>query len=318
MEVLRPGHELNPRYFGGVYAIGNFDGVHLGHQSLLGLVAETSGSLNKTAGVINFDPHPRLFFNPDTPYFQLTILDQRMALFDQAGMDIAAVFEFDANMARLSPEEFVRNILVDRLKLGGLVMGYDFHFGAKRAGTPELMIELGKFHGFDVRVVDPQGRADRIYSSSSVRDDLRSGNVRAAACALGRWWRVEGNVIKGAQRGRHLGFPTANIKLLRGQNLMHGIYAVHVFLEGQKYSGAAYLGTRPTFDDGVPILETHIFDFQGNLYGEQITIEFIDFLRGDSSFESEEQLKRQMQEDCSKIRSILAEASEVPEKSGTN
>ena len=312
MEVLRPHQELNSRHFGGIYAIGNFDGVHRGHQSLLDLVSQTSESLDRSAGVITFDPHPRLFFNPDIPYFQLTTLEQRIDLFDRAGMDITAIFDFEARMAALSPEEFVKQILVDRLKLGGLVMGYDFHFGAKRAGTPALMTELGKIHGFDVRIVDPQGQGDRVYSSSSVRDDLRSGNVLEAARSLGRWWRVEGEVIKGAQRGRKLGFPTANITLRKGQDLRHGIYAVFVFVGGQKYSGAAYLGTRPTFDDGVPILEAHIFDFEGNLYGERITVEFIGYLRGDSSFENEDQLKRQMQEDCSKIRTILREAGEAP------
>jgi len=291
---------------GAALAIGNFDGVHKGHQALLAEVRRQAKLVDGPAGVMLFDPHPRELFAPDKPHFRLTTLHQRLGLLEIYGMDLAVVVPFDAKLAALSAPAFIEEILVARLAVRHVVIGYDFFFGKGRAGTAQLMRQMGKALGFGVSVIEPVAGDGEVFSSSAVRALLGQGEVRDAAAMLGHWWRAIGVVTGGAKRGTSLGFPTANITLPKATTLAHGIYAVRVYADGARFLGAAYLGTRPTFDDGVPILEVFLFDFDGDLYGREIEVEFIAHIRQDRRFDGSESLQQQMKEDCGKARVILS------------
>ena len=295
---------LNAR--GSALAIGNFDGVHRGHQALLAEAMRRAKAAGGPAGVMVFEPHPREHFQPDRPHFRLTPLTEKLRLLEAFGVDIAVVLPFDASLAGLAAEAFVERVLVAGLGVRHVVVGYDFHYGRGRTGTTATMQEAGRTMGFAVSVMAAEGADGEIFSSSAVRAELAQGDVRGAAEMLGHWWRVSGNVTGGARRGAGLGFPTANIVLAKGTALAHGIYAAHVHVGSKRYRGAAYLGTRPTFDDGTPVLETFLLDFDGDLYGREISIAFVDFLRGDKRFETAETLSAQMTKDCARARDILA------------
>src|SRR5262245_31237230 len=243
---------------GGVFAIGNFDGVHRGHRALLQAARDRAAALGAPAGVILFEPHPREFFQPDKPHFRLAPLERKLELLDELGLDVAVVLEFDAALAGLPAQAFIARILVGALAARHVVIGYDFRFGKARAGDPETMRRAGGALGFGVTVVGQVGEAGEVFSSNAIRAELAQGDVAGAARMLGSWWRISGEVIGGFKRGTGLGFPTANIALAPGTALAHGIYAVRVHADGRTYAGAAYLGTRPTFDDGAPMLEVFL------------------------------------------------------------
>jgi riboflavin kinase/FMN adenylyltransferase len=291
---------------GAVLAIGNFDGVHRGHQALLRAATAIGRELNAPAGALIFEPHPREFFHPEEPHFHLTPLPQKLKLFERTALDLAVVLKFDAKLAALSADDFVRRVIVDGLAARHVVIGHDFFFGRNRGGTPETMQAAAAHDGFGLTIIPPVAEDGEVFSSSSIRLHLAQGDVKGAARMLGRHWRVEGNVVGGAQRGTGLGFPTANVPLSRGTALGHGIYAVRVYTGGERHDGAAYLGTRPTYDDGMPVLEVFLFDFDGDLYGRQIEVEFIDFIRADRKFDSSAALIAQMQADVARARDILA------------
>jgi len=303
MKVLHDITNCPDALRGASLAIGNFDGVHRGHQAVLNAARE----IGSPTGVMTFEPHPRVFFQPDKALFRLTPEPQKLRLFESLDLDVAVVLKFDASLASLPAADFVRDILVEGLGVSHVITGSYFHFGKGRDGNPDVLGALGKCHGFGVTIVDPQADAEGVFSSTGIREHLRQGNPRAAAQSLGYWWRVSGKVIGGDKRGTGLGFPTANIAVPDGFALKHGIYAVRVHTDKRRYDGALYLGTRPSFDDGVPVLETFLFDFEGDLYGQEIVIEVIDFLRDDKSFESAEALSVQMQIDCEKARMTLSE-----------
>jgi riboflavin kinase/FMN adenylyltransferase len=208
----------------------------------------------------------------------------------------------------MSASDFVTQVLIEGLGVRHVVIGYDFFFGAKRAGNPEVMRQLGEKLGFEVTVVSPTGVGGLIYSSTGVRDALEEGQVRRAAEILGRNWQVDGTVKSGAGRGEGLGFPTANIDLPKGCHLLHGIYAAFVHFNGQRYKAAAYYGKRPSFDNDAPVLEVYLFDFDGNLYGREISVEFVDFVRGDMKFSEPQALRDQMDADCRSVLEILGAA----------
>jgi riboflavin kinase/FMN adenylyltransferase len=296
-----------------VVAIGNFDGVHRGHQALVSIAIERARAKGCAAGVMLFEPHPREFFKPDEPHFHLTSLEQKLAVLDQLGLDFAVVVPFNAEFANLSATEFVERVLVGALAISHAVIGYDFFFGKSRGGTPDMLWQAGEKLGFEVTVLAPVAEEGEVFSSSAIRMHLAQGDVKGAAHALGRFWSVRGKVVDGTRRGREIGFPTANIPLARGTALAHGIYAVRVDVDGQRYDGAAYLGTRPTFDNGHPVLEVFMFDFSGDLYGKDMEVELVAFIRGDRKFANVEALKAQMDADCAKAREILAATSAGPE-----
>jgi riboflavin kinase/FMN adenylyltransferase len=291
---------------GAVLAIGNFDGVHRGHQALLAATIEMARQLRAPAGALVFEPHPRAFFHPEEPHFSLTPLPQKLAIFERLGLDMAVVLPFNAELAALTAGEFITRVLVEGLDVRHVVIGHDFFFGRSRGGTPQVMREAAARLGFGVTVVAPVAEDGEVFASSAIRLRLAQGDVKGAARQLGRNWRVAGPVVGGAKRGTGLGFPTANIPLSRGTALGHGIYAVHVHAGGERHEGAAYLGTRPTYDDGHPVLEVFLFDFDGDLYGREIEVEFVDFIRADRKFDSSEALVAQMQQDVARARDILA------------
>jgi riboflavin kinase/FMN adenylyltransferase len=262
--------------------------------------------------VILFEPNPREFFMPDKPHFRLTPLPLKLELLQRYGMELAVVLRFDAALARLTAEAFIDTVLVRDLGAAHVVVGYDFRFGKGRAGDPDTLRRAGGQRGFGVTVVSQVAGGGEVYSSSAVRAELAQGDVQGAADMLGHWWRVKGTVVGGAKRGTGLGFPTANIALAPGTALAHGIYAVRVTVDGKVHPAAAYLGTRPTFDHGRPLLEVFLLDFEGDLYGREIAVDFIDFIRGDRRFDGIEALKAQMQADVDQVRQVLAAARGDP------
>ena len=294
---------------GCVLAIGNFDGVHRGHQSLLQSARDTAAARHAAAGVMVFEPHPRMFFRPDLPHFTLTPRARQMQLFERFGLDVAVILPFDRALSQMSAEAFVDEILVARFGVAHVVIGYDFSFGRDRGGKPDAMRAMADAKGFGVTVVEPVGNGGAVFSSSAVRGHLAQGDVAGANLALGHRWRVTSKVVGGAKRGKGLGFPTANVTMPPGTSLAHGIYAVWVDVDGARHAGAAYYGARPQFDNGAPILEVFLIHFDGDLYGCEISVVFVDFVRRDGRFDDIEALKAQMKADCHRAAGILERTS---------
>lgn len=315
MRVIAGLSPVPDEYRGAVVAIGNFDGVHRGHQALLARAAAEARRLGKPWGVVSFEPHPRSFFKPDEPVFRLTPEALKARLIAALGAAFLVVLPFDRALSDLSPRDFVARHLVERLQASHVVMGYDFHFGQGRKGSPATMTELGQALGFGVTIVEQvtdEGDRHSPFSSSSIRQALRHGHVRAAARELGYHWSVLGEVVRGDQRGRTIGFPTLNIVLEKGADPFRGIYAVRVRDAAEKRSihwpGAGYFGDRPTFDTGRTFLEVYLIGFDGDLYGRQMLVEFIDLIRGDKRFASVDELVTQMKADCASAVQRLEEA----------
>lgn len=287
-------------------AIGNFDGVHRGHRALISETVAKARELGRPSGVMIFEPHPREFFQPAEPLFRLTPLNRKLALFEKLGLKLAFVQNFDQHFAQLSAQEFIERVLVAGLGVSHVIIGYDFYFGHKRAGNPQMLVDAGRDLGFGVTVVAPVAEAGEVFSSSAVRVYLAQGDVKGATHVLGDTWRVQGKIVGGAKRGTGMGFPTANIPMPKGTALAHGIYAVRAHVDGAVHNAAAYLGTRPTFDNGMPVLEVFLIDFTGDLYGHEMEVEFVDFIREDRKFHSAEALVVQMEQDVANIRAVLA------------
>ncbi len=307
MHILKSSDRCPEALKGVCLAIGNFDGVHRGHQVVLRAALDAGNATGASSGVMIFEPHPRDFFQPENHVFRLTPEPLKLKLFEAMGLDLAVVQAFDADLAARPAADFVREILLGDLGVSHVITGSDFQFGKGRDGNAGVLRELGAQHGFGVTIVEPQGGDEGVFSSSGVREHLRCGEPRAAANILGYWWRVGGKVVGGDKRGRLIGFPTANIQASPGFGLKHGIYAVRVHTGEGRFNGAAYLGTRPSFDDGLPAIETFLFDFSADLYGQEIELEVIEFLRDDEKFDSAEALTKQMASDCEKARDVLAE-----------
>ena len=306
MHAIR-GHKALPAPFSNpVLAIGNFDGVHRGHQALLKEAQRVARRQRRAAGVMVFEPHPREFFQPQKPLFRLTPLVLKLKLLDLLDLEFAVVLDFDQALASLEAEVFVRDILVEQLGVTHVVTGYDFHFGKGRQGTPEMLENLGEKFDFGVGIVEAVGEREVSFSSSGVRAALRQGDIGGAARILGYWWRVAGLVEEGASRGADLGFPTANIAAPPAFDLAHGIYAVRVIAPQGRFEGAAYVGRRPTYDETETVIEAFLFDFEGDLYGHGIEIEFIAHLRNDERFDGPQALKYQMARDCEEACGILS------------
>jgi riboflavin kinase/FMN adenylyltransferase len=293
---------------GAVVAIGNFDGVHRGHRAVIGAALRRAQELGRKAAALTFTPHPRLFLRPHEPLFQLSTDRDKLRLLAATGLDGAVVMRFDAALAATPAEEFVTRILAGALGIGGAAIGFDFHFGKNRAGSPGFLAEQGARLGFAVDVAPPLEDEGRPVSSGAVRDALAAGRVVEAAELLGAPWFVSGEVIHGDKRGRELGFPTANLKLAPSCGLKHGIYAVRVDIAGKRHDGVASFGRRPMFDDGAPLLEVFLFDFDGDLYGQAIDAAFMGWIRPEQKFESIEALKHHMSADVAQARDVLKRA----------
>jgi riboflavin kinase / FMN adenylyltransferase len=295
---------------GAVVAIGNFDGVHRGHRAVIGAALDQARALGRPAAALTFEPHPRAYFNPGEPLFRLTDEAVKLRLLASTGLDGAIVLTFDAALAGLSAESFVERILVERFAVSGAVIGFNFHFGMNRAGSPDFLKAQGKKYGFAVDVVPRFENQGRPVSSGPIRDALAAGQLDQAAEFLGYPWFVSGEVIHGDKRGRELGFPTANLKLDAACGLRHGIYAVRVATGEHRYSGVASFGRRPMFDTGAVLLEVFLFDFAGDLYGQNIDVAFIDWIREERMFDSAAALIQQMQDDSRIARESLARAGD--------
>ncbi len=296
---------------GAAVAIGNFDGVHRGHKAVIAAALSRARSLSKPAAALTFEPHPRAFFNPHEPLFRLTDETAKLRLLAATGLDGAIVLTFDAALAKLTAEDFVQRVLVERLAISGAAIGFNFHFGANRAGSPEFLQTQGKRHGFAVDIVPPLRDGDRPVSSGPIRAALAAGRLDDAAEFLDYPWFVSGTVIHGDKRGRELGFPTANLALDPTCALRHGIYAVRAAAAGRRYDGVASFGRRPMFDTGAVLLEIFLFDFDGDLYGVNIDVAFIAWLREEAMFASAEELVLQMEEDSRLARAALARAGDA-------
>ncbi len=307
MQVVRSYRDVPASARHGVLTIGNFDGVHLGHQAVIGEVKRLAAALEGPAGVMLFDPHPRAFFQPHVPLFTLTPLPARLELLADLGLDFAAVLPFDAAMAALPAQTFIMDVLAAGFAVRHAVVGYDFNFGKGRTGNGALLMAEGERLGFGVTIQAAAGDG-AAYSSSRIRDLLRLGDVAGAARLMGRWWRIEGEVVPGAGRGAGMGFPTANLRLPPGVDLAHGIYATWVWIDGQRHPAASYLGKRPTFDNTAPVFETFLLAYDGNLYGRSLAVDLVAFLRPDMAFPDAAALSVQMDADCAKALRILEDA----------
>jgi riboflavin kinase/FMN adenylyltransferase len=304
--VVRDNADVPSSLTGAVAAIGNFDGVHRGHQAVIAATIARARSLGRAALALTFEPHPRTFFRPQEPLFRLADENAKLRLLAASGLDGTLVLRFDAAFAALGAEEFVRTILVERLAIAGAAIGYNFHFGRGREGTPEFLMRQGAVHGFAVEMLPPLQHQGRPVSSSAIRTALAEGRVTEAAELLGHPWFVTGTVLHGDKRGRDLGYPTANIRLGPDCGLRHGIYAVRVGVDGERHDGIASFGRRPTFDNGAPLLEVFLFDYSGDLYGATLDVAFIDWIRPEQRFEGAAALVRQMDEDSQRARMALA------------
>ena len=304
------GIDIGPLH-GAVVAIGNFDGVHRGHRAVIGAALKRAKALKRKAAALTFAPHPRLFLRPQDTLFQLSSERDKLRLLAAAGLDGAIVMTFDATLAATSAEDFIARILVGRLGIGGAAIGFDFHFGQNRKGSPAYLAEQGKRLGFAVDIVAPLEDEGRPVSSGAVRAALAEGRVVEAAELLGAPWFTSGEVIHGDKRGRELGFPTANLKLDAGCGLKHGVYAVRVGVDDMRYDGVASFGVRPMFDDGAPLLEVFLFDFDGELYGQAIDVAFYGWIRHERNFSTIETLKRAMKADVAHARDALKRAGKA-------
>ena len=299
MQIFRHHENLPEEVRGATVAIGNFDGVHRGHQALIARAKSLGGPL----GVLIFEPHPQEFFRPDAPRFRLTPFRAKARLLEKSGVDLLFALHFDAAFAALSADAFVETVLVQGLGVSRVIVGADFQFGRGRTGNVDMLRQRGRACGFDVVTFDLVGEgADAKISSTRIREALRAGQPDVAATMLGHPWTVEGRVERGDQRGRTIGFPTANVSLEGYLEPALGVYAVRVELGGRQYDGVANFGRRPTFDKKDVLLEVHVFDFSGDLYGQPIVVAFTHFLRPEMKFPGLEALKAQIARDCQAAR----------------
>jgi len=306
----RQGGDIGPLH-GSVVAIGNFDGVHRGHRAVIGAALKRAKMLGRKAAALTFSPHPRMFLRPQDALFQLSGDRDRLRLLAASGLDGAIVMTFDAELAATSAADFIERILVGRFGIGGAAIGFDFHFGHKRTGSPAFLTEQGARLGFSVDIVPPLEDEGRPVSSGAVRTALAQGKVVEATELLGAPWFVSGEVIHGDKRGRGLGFPTANIKLDPSCGLKHGIYAVRVGIAGKRHDGVANFGVRPMFGGGAPLLEVYLFDFDGDLYGCSLDVAFIGWIRHEQTFDSVATLTRQIAADAAQARDVLARTGDA-------
>ena len=311
MEIVRSYRDIPHAARGAAVALGNFDGVHLGHRSVIADAVATAGRLGAPSAVMTLEPHPRRFFQPGTPPFELTPGANKARHIAALGVDFLFLIPFDADFATIPAELFVSDMLAGSFDVRHVVAGYNFVFGKGRSGNFDLLEKLGAENGFGVSVVAAVGAADgTAYSSTHIRDRLREGRVRDAAALLGRPWEIEGEVMSGNQRGRQIGFPTANVN--PGNYLMPllGVYAVWVgIVEGERTDwrpAVANVGRRPTFDGEGVTVEANIFDFDEDIYGHNLRVAFADFVRPEMKFDGIDTIRAQIATDCDSARAALA------------
>ncbi len=321
MRLFRHYTDLPPWTRGAVVALGNFDGVHRGHRAVIGEAQRIAREFDVPLAVLTLEPHPLRVLAPETPPFRLSSLRSKAHRLDALGVDILFALHFDRELAGMLAQDFVTEVLMDGLGACHLVVGYDFVFGHRRAGDPALLGQMAEMEGFGLTVVPPvgpaEGRDGHVYSSTRIRDHLRHGRPREAAELLGHWWEVESRVLEGDRRGRRLGFPTANLTLDDYVQPAHGVYAVRMSIDEEGASwrdGIANFGRRPTFGKEEVLLEVHLFDFTGDLYGRHVRVAFIRRVRGERRFDGPDALKAQIAADCEAARDILADPDNRPDR----
>jgi riboflavin kinase/FMN adenylyltransferase len=307
MRIIRDYHFIEDQDRGATVAIGNFDGVHIGHQSVIEMAR--AANPNAPLGVMTFEPHPRAYFAPDAPNFRLMSPEARSSRLEKLGVERLYELNFNTAMASLTPREFAQNVIADGLGLAHVVVGADFCFGKGRVGKTSDLIEFGKEMGFGVTIAPLLAEDKNTVSSTAIRTALAEARPDDAAKMLGHWHRIEGPVIGGEQRGRELGYPTANMSVDGLHLPALGVYAV-IFdvLDGPhmgSYHGVASLGVRPMFGENKPNIETFVFDFSGDLYGAHASVALVAYLRGEENFDGLETLIKQMDADSAEARKIL-------------
>lgn len=313
MQVFKSYQNIPETARGAVVAMGNFDGVHLGHQSVIALARAAAAPHNAPLGIVTFEPHPREFFAPSTPAFRLMRADTRAHRLEKLGVDTLFEIPFNAELSSLTAEDFARKVLAAGLGVRHVIVGADFRFGKGREGDSDALCKFGRKFGFDVTIAPLVSDEKGDYSSSAIRKTLSEGHPEDAARILGHWHRVDGIVEQGDQRGRELGFPTANLSLDGLHLPKFGVYAVFFdILDGPHrgtFRGAASLGIRPTFGINKPNLETHLFDFSSDLYGAQVSVALVAYQRPEEKYETLEALIAQMNSDCVRAQEILDKAA---------
>ncbi|MEO0750485.1 MAG: bifunctional riboflavin kinase/FAD synthetase [Pseudomonadota bacterium] len=309
MRIIRDHSFVDPADRGASAAIGNFDGVHVGHQSVIDLARVAGDKIGAPLGILTFEPHPREFFAPDTPPFRLMSAEARGNRLEKLGVERLYELPFNAAMSSLTPRDFARDVIAEGLGLKHVVVGADFCFGQGRKGTVADLQSFGREMGFGVTVATLLKTGENEVSSTAIRNALTEGRPRDAATMLGHWHRIDGPVISGEQRGRDLGYPTANMSIEGLHKPKFGVYAVHVdVLDGPHqghYHGAASIGVRPMFQGELPNIETFLFDFTGDLYSSELSVALVDYLRPEATFDSLEAFIAQMDADCARARDIL-------------
>ncbi len=311
MQIVRDSQFVPTECRGAVAAIGNFDGVHLGHLAVVDQTRTLAKTLGTRLGVMTFEPHPRSVFAPEAPAFRLMNAVARAHRMERIGIDVLFELPFTPSLAALTPRDFSQDIIVDALGLTHVVVGADFRFGKDRAGTAPVLQELGRELGFGVTVAELVEIGGGEVSSTAIRAALSDGRPHDAAEMLGHWHRIEGPVVQGDQRGRDLGYPTINLSIDGLHPPRHGVYAVKVdILSGPhagSYDGAASVGVRPTFGVNSANCETYLFDFEGDLYGAEASVALVEFLRPEEKYDDLDALITQMDADCARAREILAD-----------
>jgi riboflavin kinase/FMN adenylyltransferase len=305
MQIIRNLQNINNQLSNTALTIGNFDGVHLGHQAILKKVNDIAKKENLTTSLLTFEPHPLKIINPTRPFNQrLFSLSQKLSSLEKSSL-IKQIFllKFNKNLANLSAENFVKDILVEKLKVKHLIIGYDFIFGKNRLGDVELLEKLAKNYGFSCTKMSAQKSTDRkIYSSTKIRQFILKGDILSANAMLGKNYQISGIVIKGKQLARNLGFPTANF--LPKKDIIQprfGVYKVNVIINNKTYPAIMNIGVKPTFSGFNPIFEVHIFNFNQDIYGKKITVELLEFIRQEKKFNGLGELKEQIKKDCEAV-----------------
>ncbi len=308
MQIIRGLHNLRPEHRGCVATIGNFDGVHLGHQAVFRHLRERGADLGLPTAVVTFEPQPMEFFAPQDAPARLTRMREKLLAIKDAGINRVVLLEFGAKMAAMEAGDFVQELLVDGLGVRYLFVGDDFRFGRERAGDIEMLRQVGHQHAFIVENMNTFLLGEERVSSTRIREALSRGDMRVAEHNLGRPYRICGRVAHGDERGHAIGFPTANLNLHRRVSPLHGVYAVMVYGLGEPRSGVANIGNRPTVDgDDRHLLEVHLFDFSRNIYGKHLEVEFCKKLRPEQRFESLEQLGQQIKLDVAAAREYFSD-----------
>ncbi|PCI33436.1 MAG: riboflavin biosynthesis protein RibF [Alphaproteobacteria bacterium] len=311
MKIYRHYEDLPDDVKGSVIVLGNFDGFHKGHQTVIGRAGKLARDMKVSLSVMVLEPHPRSYFNPGQDDFRLTSFRTKTHLLENFGVDTLFVLPFDKKLSHRTAQDFVAGILLENLGVLHVFAGYDYRFGAGRGGSAQVLQQMGHMEQFGVTIVEKIMEGDHIYSSTNIRDTLRTGDVRRCAERLGHWWHVEGHVLHGDKRGRTINFPTANLSMEGYIKPRTGVYAVRVMIASGPakgtWDGVANVGKRPTFNKNDLVLEAHIFDFDHDIYELPIKVEFVDYIREEQKFDGLDALKQQIEKDCLTAKKILAD-----------